>query len=64
MKLRTNLHVVVEKPATDDRLWKVRPVIQHVMKRRHELDVEENVCIDEQIVSIQRPVRYQAVYAE
>ena len=50
MKLRTNLHVVVEKPATDDRLWKVRPVIERVMKRCHELDVEENVCIDEQMV--------------
>lgn len=50
LKLRANLHVVVEKPATDDRLWKVRPVIERAMKRCHKLDVEENVCIDEQIV--------------
>lgn len=50
MKIRNNLHFVVDKPSTDDRLWKVRPIIDHVMKRCHELDVEENVCIDEQIV--------------
>jgi Transposase IS4 len=50
MKLRSNLHVVVEKPQNDDRLWKVRPVIETVLSRCHELSVEENVCIDEKIV--------------
>jgi len=50
MKLRNNLHLVIDKPATDDRLWKVRPIIDRVMQRCKELEVEENVCIDEQIV--------------
>jgi hypothetical protein len=50
MKLRNNLHVIVDKPPTVDRLWKVRPVIEGVMKRCRELCVEENVCIDEQMV--------------
>jgi len=29
---------------------KVRPLIDRVMQRCQELEVEENVCIDEQIV--------------
>lgn len=41
---------MVDKPANDDRLWNVRPIIDRVMKRCRELPVEENICVDEQIV--------------
>jgi len=49
MKLRNNLHLATEKPALEDRLWKVRPIIDCVMQRCRELPVKENVYIDEQI---------------
>ena len=45
---------MADKPANDDRLWKVRPTIDRVIKRCQERSIEENICIDEQIVPFKR----------
>lgn len=52
-QLRTNLHCVnnLEQPPTcNDRLYKVRPLYEAIRKRCTELELEENLCIDEQII--------------
>lgn len=52
-QLRTHLHCVnnLEIPVQcDDKLYKVRPLYNAIRKRCLELDLEENLCIDEQIV--------------
>lgn len=49
-KLRNCLHVINEKPNTNDRLWKVWPVIDSILKRCRELKIEENLCVDEQMI--------------
>lgn len=51
-KLRNMLHVVDvnDKHDTSDRLWKVRPLLTAFRSRCQELVLEENLCIDEQIV--------------
>lgn len=51
--LRTNLHLVdvlVHDPNSKDKLWKVQPIIDAVRKRLWEVPLEENVCIDEQMI--------------
>jgi hypothetical protein len=50
--LRNNLHIVDvnEKRNGNDKLWKVRPIINSFEKRCEELVIEENVCIDESII--------------
>ncbi|KAG5893477.1 hypothetical protein JTB14_031255 [Gonioctena quinquepunctata] len=49
--LRTHIHCVnnLEPRQGNDKLWKVRPIFQSVLKRCRE-QVETNVCIDEQIM--------------
>lgn len=51
-KLRTNLHCVnnLDDQNQNDKLWKVRPIFDSVLSRCKELDVEKNVCVDEQMV--------------
>ncbi|KAL3223623.1 hypothetical protein MRX96_027296 [Rhipicephalus microplus] len=50
-KLRNTLHIVdANKPDINDRLWKVRPLLKNFQARCHDLEVEEHLCIDEQIV--------------
>lgn len=52
-QLRNNLHIVnlLEMPEPlEDRIYKVRPVFDVVRQRCLELTLEENLCIDEQIV--------------
>ena len=52
-QLRSNLHCVnnLEKPEDcTDKLYKVRPIYNAIRKRCLELQLEENLCIDEQIV--------------
>lgn len=51
-KLRTNLHCVnnLEQNDPSDKLWKVRPIYNSLLKRCKELTVETNVCVDEQMV--------------
>lgn len=52
-QLRSNLHCVnnLEKPENcNDKMYKVRPLFDAVRNRCLELHLEENLCIDEQIV--------------
>ncbi|KAH7979131.1 hypothetical protein HPB49_008293 [Dermacentor silvarum] len=50
-KLVNNLHLVdVNNPNPNDRLWKVRPLLDQFAARCHELQKEDRLCIDEQIV--------------
>ncbi|KAJ8966279.1 hypothetical protein NQ314_003647 [Rhamnusium bicolor] len=52
-KLRKTLHLVdvTSREATNtDRLWKVRYIYDALRKIYHELPLERNMCIDEQIV--------------
>ncbi|KAJ8928034.1 hypothetical protein NQ314_019445 [Rhamnusium bicolor] len=52
-QLRTNLHCVnnLEIPQNcNDKLYKVRPLYDAIRDRCLQLDLEENLCIDEQIV--------------
>lgn len=51
-KLRTCFHVTKEneKPANNDRFWKVRPIFNQLKKRCQELPVESKLNIDEQMV--------------
>lgn len=51
-KLRQNLHFVDAqmRPETNDRFWKIRPLYDILRKRCLELPIEENLCIDEQMV--------------
>ncbi|XP_070389363.1 piggyBac transposable element-derived protein 3-like [Dermacentor albipictus] len=50
-KLRNNLHIVdANKPDINDRLWKARPLLKNFQARCHDIEVEEHLCIDEQIV--------------
>lgn len=51
--LRNNLHIVnnLEKPNDcKDKLFKVRPLLDSIRKRCHELEVEKDLSIDEQMV--------------
>ncbi|KAH7937225.1 hypothetical protein HPB49_009021 [Dermacentor silvarum] len=50
-KLRNNLRIVdVNNPNPNDRLWKVRPLLDQFAARCHELQKEARLCIDQQIV--------------
>lgn len=51
-KLRTHVHCVdnLAPRNSEDKLWKVRPIFDSVLKRCRELDIETNVCVDEQIM--------------
>lgn len=50
-KLRNNLHLAIDKPdGNEDRLWKVRPIVNCMKSRSRDLQLEENLCIDEQII--------------
>ncbi|KAI4469673.1 transposase is4 [Holotrichia oblita] len=52
-QVRSNLHCVnnLELPENcQDRLYKVRPLYDAIRKRCLELDIEENLCIDAQMV--------------
>ena len=52
-QLRTNLHCInnLEIPENcNDKLYKVRPLYNAVRNRCLELDLEQNLCIDEQMV--------------
>ncbi|XP_039287703.1 piggyBac transposable element-derived protein 3-like isoform X2 [Nilaparvata lugens] len=52
-QLRTNLHVVnvLDTPTNcEDRIHKVRPVYDSLKKRCLELDLDELLCVDEQII--------------
>lgn len=49
--LRNNLHIVdINNNNSNDKLWKVRPIIHSFEKRCEELSIEENLCIDESII--------------
>lgn len=51
--LRNNLHMVnvLEKPTVgNDRLWKVRPLIDHIKNRCNLLQPEKILSVDEQII--------------
>lgn len=51
-KLRNNLHIVdINRDKNgDDRLWKVRPLLNAFQQRCRDLPLEENLCIDEQMI--------------
>ncbi|KAI4464016.1 transposase is4 [Holotrichia oblita] len=51
-KLRQNLHFVdaQNRPQTNDRFWKVRPLYSMLRARCLALPLETNLCIDEQMV--------------
>lgn len=52
-QLRSNLHCVnnLDKPENcTDKLYKVRPLYNAVKNRCNQLELEENLCVDEQIV--------------
>ncbi|KAG5864302.1 hypothetical protein JTB14_002779 [Gonioctena quinquepunctata] len=52
-QLRSSLHLLnnLEKPENCvDKLYKVRPLIDVIRKRCLELQLEEELCVDEQIV--------------
>ncbi|XP_068084155.1 piggyBac transposable element-derived protein 3-like [Anabrus simplex] len=52
-KLRTNLHIVnnLDRPEScQDKMFKVRPLYNSVRERCLQLSLEENLCVDEQIV--------------
>lgn len=58
--LRNNLHLVNEKPpATNSRLWKVQPIISAVLERCKNLSLEENLCIDEQIIPFKGTLKFK-----
>lgn len=48
--LRNNVHLVNEKPPNEDRLWKVRPILDLLLRRCHQLIFDDQLCIDEQII--------------
>nr|XP_054921151.1 uncharacterized protein LOC129381915 [Dermacentor andersoni] len=49
-KLRNTLHIVdANKPDINDRLWNVRSLLKNFQARYHDLEVQEHLCIDEQI---------------
>ncbi|XP_068084817.1 piggyBac transposable element-derived protein 3-like [Anabrus simplex] len=51
-QIRNNLHMVdtLTKPGNSDRFWKVRPIYDCVRERCLELQVEREICIDEQMI--------------
>ncbi|XP_040061350.1 piggyBac transposable element-derived protein 3 [Ixodes scapularis] len=50
-KLRNNLHATVDEPSDcQDRLWKVRPLLDQIRARCLELQLEEECSIDEQMI--------------
>lgn len=51
-KLRNNLHIVAKDSdfQSEDRLWKVRPLLELIPKRCLELAVEQECSIDEQMI--------------
>lgn len=52
-QLRSNLHIVNNLEKTDeckDRLYKVRPLYDCIRKRCLELEMEQDLCVDEQMV--------------
>lgn len=49
--LGNNLHVVVINHSnTNDKLWKVRPIIRSFERRCEDLKIEKNLCIDASII--------------
>ena len=50
--LRNNLHIVDINEAhnPEDKLWKIRPLVNYFDKRCEELTIEEQLCIDESII--------------
>jgi len=51
--LRNHLHItdITERPAEcNDKLYQVRPLIEQVRYRLRQLPLEENLCIDEQMI--------------
>ncbi|XP_049316508.1 piggyBac transposable element-derived protein 3 isoform X9 [Bactrocera dorsalis] len=51
-ELRNYLHFVdINKPNADDKLWKIRPLIDPILKRCHKLSRSKHMSIDEQIIS-------------
>lgn len=51
--LRNHLHLtdIASRPSDcKDRLFKVRPIIEQVRRQLHQLPLEENLCVDEQII--------------
>ncbi|KAJ8966768.1 hypothetical protein NQ314_003322 [Rhamnusium bicolor] len=48
--LRNNLHLVNNKLDNNDRIWKVRPIADLFTNRSKMLELEQNTCIDEQMI--------------
>ena len=50
--LRNNLHIVDINEAhnPEDKLWKIRPLVNYFDKRCEELTIKEQLCIDESII--------------
>ncbi|XP_039969565.1 uncharacterized protein LOC120781415 [Bactrocera tryoni] len=40
----------LNKPNADDKLWKIRPLIDPILKRCHKLSRSKNMSIDEQMI--------------
>lgn len=53
-KLRHHIHVVNDNPdpSVKDRIWKVRPINNCIRSRCWELELEANLCINEQIIHL------------
>ncbi|XP_046388862.1 piggyBac transposable element-derived protein 2-like [Ischnura elegans] len=52
-KIRQAFHVtdVNEKPAnSNDRFWKIRPIYESIRAQCKNLDIEPNLCVDEQMI--------------
>ncbi|KAJ8960679.1 hypothetical protein NQ314_006036 [Rhamnusium bicolor] len=48
--LRNNLHLVNNKPDNNNRIWKVRPIVDLFTNRSRMLELKQNTCIDEQMI--------------
>lgn len=51
--LRQNLHVTdvaSRRKNCNDRLYKIRPIVNLIRARLHQLPLEENLCVDEQMI--------------
>ncbi|XP_039967924.1 piggyBac transposable element-derived protein 3-like isoform X1 [Bactrocera tryoni] len=50
-ELRNYLHIVdLNKPNAGDKLWKIRPLIDPILKRCHELSRSKHMSIDEHMI--------------
>ena len=53
LSLRNSLHLVniLDEPLDcKDKMYKIRPIFEAVRKRCLELDIEQNICVDEQMI--------------